>query len=319
MNKLFIIGNGFDLAHGLKTSYQDFIVWYLRKTFTVFIQKFTYEDGLLRLTFGRTVFPPYEINSIKDFFDVVNRFNIKIDHKYQFFEKLISIQQNHFFWVDIEIYYYKHLINLSNQNIRNPNSSSSTIKQLTLLNDCLYNIKLHLIDYLKEVELQGQNKIISIDKIISSEVNASLKKNKNNFMKNISNTDVIDIDSILFCSFNYTNFIENYTDFNRSINEIRIEKINIHGSLNDQNKIIFGYGDEMDENYKIIEKHNENEYLKNMKSFGYFHSENYQKLLEFLEVGKYEIHLMGHSCGLSDRVLLNPIWRKHEQSVACAI
>jgi len=24
-NKLFIIGNGFDIAHGLKTSYKDFI------------------------------------------------------------------------------------------------------------------------------------------------------------------------------------------------------------------------------------------------------------------------------------------------------
>ena len=28
MNRLVIIGNGFDLAHGLKTSYMDFINWY---------------------------------------------------------------------------------------------------------------------------------------------------------------------------------------------------------------------------------------------------------------------------------------------------
>ena len=28
MNRLVIIGNGFDLAHGLKTSYADFINWY---------------------------------------------------------------------------------------------------------------------------------------------------------------------------------------------------------------------------------------------------------------------------------------------------
>lgn len=28
MNRLVIIGNGFDLAHGLKTSYKDFIEWY---------------------------------------------------------------------------------------------------------------------------------------------------------------------------------------------------------------------------------------------------------------------------------------------------
>ena len=28
MNRRIIIGNGFDMAHGLKTSYMDFINWY---------------------------------------------------------------------------------------------------------------------------------------------------------------------------------------------------------------------------------------------------------------------------------------------------
>ena len=28
MNRLVLIGNGFDLAHDLKTSYADFIDWY---------------------------------------------------------------------------------------------------------------------------------------------------------------------------------------------------------------------------------------------------------------------------------------------------
>lgn len=33
MNRLVIIGNGFDLAHGLKTGYKDFIDWYWDKRF----------------------------------------------------------------------------------------------------------------------------------------------------------------------------------------------------------------------------------------------------------------------------------------------
>ena len=33
MNRLILIGNGFDLAHGLKTSYKDFIFWYLDTCF----------------------------------------------------------------------------------------------------------------------------------------------------------------------------------------------------------------------------------------------------------------------------------------------
>jgi len=28
MNRLVLIGNGFDLAHGLKTSYKNFVLWY---------------------------------------------------------------------------------------------------------------------------------------------------------------------------------------------------------------------------------------------------------------------------------------------------
>jgi len=34
MNKLIMLGNGFDLAHGLKTSYNDFILWYIKQCFS---------------------------------------------------------------------------------------------------------------------------------------------------------------------------------------------------------------------------------------------------------------------------------------------
>ena len=33
MNRLILIGNGFDLAHGLKTCYKDFILWYIKGRF----------------------------------------------------------------------------------------------------------------------------------------------------------------------------------------------------------------------------------------------------------------------------------------------
>src|SRR5690554_1879494 len=29
MNRLIIIGNGFDIAHGVKSKYEDFLLWYL--------------------------------------------------------------------------------------------------------------------------------------------------------------------------------------------------------------------------------------------------------------------------------------------------
>jgi hypothetical protein len=41
MNRLVIIGNGFDMAHGLKTSYKDFINWYWDRRVDAFVGNIT--------------------------------------------------------------------------------------------------------------------------------------------------------------------------------------------------------------------------------------------------------------------------------------
>jgi hypothetical protein len=43
MNRIILIGNGFDLAHGLKTTYNDFIDNYWDKKTELFIRN--YEEG----------------------------------------------------------------------------------------------------------------------------------------------------------------------------------------------------------------------------------------------------------------------------------
>lgn len=86
-------------------------------------------------------------------------------------------------------------------------------------------------------------------------------------------------------------------------------QIQIHGRLdNRNNKINFGFGDEMDDDYKFIENLNDSEYLKNFKSFKYSQNSNYKKLLDFVDSKKFQVYIMGHSCGLSDRTLLNTIF-----------
>lgn len=50
MNRLVLIGNGFDLAHGLKTSYKDFIYWYWKQR-VLSLSNFrgkTSDDGLCK-------------------------------------------------------------------------------------------------------------------------------------------------------------------------------------------------------------------------------------------------------------------------------
>ena len=48
MNRIILIGNGFDLAHGLKTSYAHFIDWYWKEWGRLLVSslKFTEEDDL---------------------------------------------------------------------------------------------------------------------------------------------------------------------------------------------------------------------------------------------------------------------------------
>lgn len=115
-------------------------------------------------------------------------------------------------------------------------------------------------------------------------------------------------DDKLFLNFNYTNTIDKYFTNVYAKEEL----INIHGAIaNNANPMIFGYGDEMHKDFKAIEDEDKNEYLENMKSFGYFQTDNYKRILKFIDSDNYYVHVIGHSLGLSDRLLLNTLF-EHE-------
>ena len=123
----------------------------------------------------------------------------------------------------------------------------------------------------------------------------------------------------LILNFNYTNLTHQW-----AYEQENTTQINIHGELkSEENKIIFGYGDNTHHKYLELEQANDKEYLKNIKSMSYPLSNNYKKLLYFLNNGRieggdniehqlnFEVLIYGHSCGLSDRILLKTIF-EHE-------
>ena len=65
MNRLVIIGNGFDMAHGLKTSYMDFINWYWEQRLYALLTEQTpiSEDVLCKLEIKRINIPTGLISS----------------------------------------------------------------------------------------------------------------------------------------------------------------------------------------------------------------------------------------------------------------
>ncbi len=293
MNKLVLVGNGFDLAHGLNTRYNDFVLWYFNWVLTELVEKKELSDQLIEISFsqGRIQSFPSEVTSINGFKELLKNhegyvtFRIKCALFKILYNKTIELN-----WVEIEYEYYSYLKSLFDRMESNSFRNSKKIEaQVKVLNSDFEYLKKRLQEYLNIVESSKKTKIPDI---VAHFKNCFAKLNNN-------------LESNLFLNFNYTSTIEMYLD------EIKHDKyaINyIHGKLNDErNPIIFGYGDEIDSYYQKIENINYNAFLKNFKSFGYLLTSNYQKFSVFLERYPFEVYILGHSCGLSDRTMLNKI------------
>ncbi len=302
MRKLVLIGNGFDLAHGLKTRYSDFILWYLNNVHKALINTGEYSDELLSATteygFGNNPKKTFEsINEFYKFYSIDKKwFNvnskIRFSFKYAYFGELLK-KIGDFKWVDIEYDYYMHLLVIYNAKER-LNQKKIEV-EIGNLNICFDLIKEKLQIYLTMIDKASKSLNFEIDSHFK-EINVLGNPPK--------------INDFLILNFNYTSTIEKYIP---PYNHKNI--IYIHGKLNDENNpIIFGYGDEMDKHYQGIEDLNSNEFLRNFKSFAYLRTLNYQKITRFIGLNLFEVLIMGHSCGISDRVLLNSIVEKPDCS-----
>lgn len=299
MNKLILVGNGFDLAHGLETSYSDFILWFLNESLKEYNLKYyeKYENNLLTIEKGKYGAGIRKFESIKHFQEANSKENIKVKFKNNFLTKLISdsFQYN---WVDVESKYYSELVDLykrlEKQDIeRHPKIS----EELSNLNNCFNLLKIKLSEYLTLIETSPKK--------INEEINS-------HFVNEQTDNEATGIkkrrtkNNIVVLNFNYTSTVELYKN-NFQENNFTINYI--HGKLNDSNNpIIFGYGDEMHKYYEKIEQLDSDDFLMNIKSFEYFKTKNYQDFISFIESEQFEVAIMGHSCGLSDRILLNSIF-----------
>ena len=116
-------------------------------------------------------------------------------------------------------------------------------------------------------------------------------------------------DHVLLLNFNYTYTADTYESYTRG------STIHIHGEINEPKSVIFGYGDELDKNFQQLQNLNENECLRNIKSIRYLESDNYRNVLRFLESAPFQVFIMGHSCGNSDRTLLNTVF-EHKNCIS---
>lgn len=376
MNRIVLIGNGFDLAHGIPTSYKDFLQDYWDKNITQIRDQghasFENEEFTISCPIGRLVTG----TTYEDLMSALTIYKETIHFKNRFL-KIITEKSYFDNWVDVENEYYS-LLKESYSGVRN----SKNYYKIDDLNKDFKQIKDKLEDYLKtaqkDFEKQKIKNFVAVKEAVGhhiyrpfdprdfSELGLELlTTEKYQLLKasiELVKEDSSKIDSLkgrvqrvipkigwanpmarikdlllkpgasvyfdlipentLLLNFNYTltdRIYRNPKIFDE-LNEDTYTTIadnHIHGtiSVNDRNPIIFGFGDELDDEYKAIEQLNNNEYLENIKSINYLEAENYKKLLEFVNHERYQIIIMGHSCGISDRTLLHTIF-EHQNCIS---
>lgn len=154
MNRIVLIGNGFDLANNYKTSYKDFIVWYFKeKLYDMFCNnKINASDALCTakiLSSTHDALTKEEIDdfSLQDLFEYFGSLNMKTGYEINYSRLLAKIKEsvNIKGWVDIENDYYE----LLRFKVQNPNAY--LFYDISDLNTELDTLGKKLIEYLKEV------------------------------------------------------------------------------------------------------------------------------------------------------------------------
>lgn len=320
MKKIIIIGNGFDLAHGLKTSYYDFLLDYLDNLRNILQEDAYYEDQFLRVECN--IDSPFLNSEIFKKKNSIEWFNLHADNKFRPVIKLEDIVYNDedfdvyfhsdFFkeiysdaktknWVDIESIFFKLIVRFQKNII--------LLERLNKDMEILKNN--YLLKYLEKEIHKDRSYIDYYEDLFASSGYTSL----------------------LFLTFNYTSVINKY--FKEAQQEIaRIHKnrnskhaklLYIHGGLNSgrHGEPIFGIGDEHHKDYESLR---DSEHLtalfKHNKFTGYMKNSNYRELENYLDyalpsktgtrteletLSLFDVEIYGHSCGSSDRTLFKQI------------
>lgn len=355
MNRIILVGNGFDLAHNLRTSYKDFMDWYwgqwrirLKTSHRRVENDGLCTFGLNSHSYNWSTYYQHNLYFIESYEnkEFIDEIRTRTGCSIQFtplMERIVTTLKISN-WVDIENEYYQLLIDTNTYPV-------------TELNNELDNIRNKLIEYLTtlskpNINLQFKNLIqapilkddIAITSLTTWKdfVNERLKYDQRKWNHLLHKYDIplfdhscdydyaqrvglpqkaeysmdeIDIiplntsksalipNSIMLLNFNYTTIADDYIS---KVGDFPI--VHIHGELSNPGSVIFGYGDEMDDGYEALKKKNDNEYLKHMKTPRYLETDNYRRVLTFIEASPYQVFIMGHSCGNSDRTLLNRIF-----------
>ncbi len=271
MTNLIIIGNGFDMAHELKTSYTDFIKHLINNKFndnSLYSDLFEFDSStkIYCSTYDDIIKKKDSQLQFRNIFETENLFFNRIASKF--------LNLN---WCDIERDYFAELSNIG---------KDARYKTAEKLNLDFEIVKKYLSEYLT-IEQSNFEQVWAYEQYLEK----------------------MSFENSMILNFNYTNTIINYAQgYNTEI-------VHIHGMLNHKiNPIVFGYAADDDESRKLL-SFDDKEFMRNIKKHNYKRTKEEDRLIEFLENNDdIEVSIIGHSCGLSDKLILNQIFNNNNVS-----
>ncbi len=317
-NAIIIVGNGFDLAHGMPTSYNDFAKHYLETIISQFITFFDRDNTVIGKVLWKdnSVFNAATNNFLKikiSEFDKNESKQIESSNNNygKFKNNLLELLLNDPNQIDLD----KSIRSFLSENINFVGKMlSNTFLGKLFANeyDNWFDIERAYFEELKTFsdvksvagvkQLNGYfNEIKNKLKIYLNQIDIKFNGEVASFIKN----SFTNKNNIQIVDFNYTYTIDRYINrFNR-VNNISINQI--HGDLNSE--IIFGYGDDTSVEYQNIKNLDNDEYLENFKTYAYLMNREYTDLLNIIEdYNDYEVYVFRHSLGRTDKTLLKEIF-----------
>lgn len=160
INRLIIIGNGFDLAHDLKTSFKDFIEDYFYEILKNIKDKFIHNDPLLSITSpvsfehlnkGFLHFTP--ANAYLELLSLMDNPRVGIERESELLKNIckeIGAKK----WVDIEVIFFKML--------KDSSKNAEEIKRLNVEMNYLKNLlQKYLVKEYEKTQIKRISKIQS--------------------------------------------------------------------------------------------------------------------------------------------------------------
>lgn len=271
---IYLVGNGFELAHGLSLTTKDFVD-FLQTKILVAIKN--------RVTLRPHFFESHSVLLLLKQ-ECIGKKETKIDNlqfKTEFVKQFINsycCTNTIINWSEIEQLYFKHLHLL----YRRENGQML----LDDLNEAMTILTKLLTEFTHNSEHQTVELMTQYQKIFN------LNRSYHNKY---------------FLNFTYSSLLSRYLEPHFNDKSLLLKHMfNLHGQVN-QNDIFFGYGGET---IKAALEVNQS-YLKGIKNFFksnyYILNSQYVSILDLISTQKYNLHILGFSCGVSDSMLLKTI------------